>query len=112
MAPTARPITDSPWFWAYLFSTAALIALALIDPKFGPRQAQVEREYQGRQRAAQSQGGQQPNVEMSSPHQTLISLRPLLLGLACLTIVAWIIFWRTRSSQPAYPSTTLTPNPS
>ena len=95
MAP-ARPITDSPWFWAYLFGTAALIALALAGPKFGSRQAQIEREFQGRQRAAQNLNGQQPDVEMSSVGRTLITLRPLFIGMAAITTVAWIVFWRSR----------------
>src|SRR5438270_436057 len=29
MQSAPRPISDSPWFWAYLFSTSALIALTL-----------------------------------------------------------------------------------
>jgi len=90
-----RPVSDSPWFWAYLFCTAALIALALAGPKFGPRQAQIEREYQGRTRAAQNLNGVEPSLEMSTAERTLITLRPLFLGLACLTTIAWIAFWRS-----------------
>ena len=89
-------MTDSPWFWAYLFGTAALVALALAGPKFGPRQAQIEREYQGRTRAAQNLSGIEPDLEMSTAERTLITLRPLFLGLAGLTSVAWIVFWWTR----------------
>ena len=94
----ARPLTDSPWFWAYLFGTAALVALAIVNPKFNVRQAQIEREYQGRLRAAQNVTGQQPNVEMSAEGNTIIGLRPLFIGLAGVTVVAWIIFWRSRQS--------------
>ena len=89
------PITDSPWFWAYLFGTAALIALALMTPKFGPRQAQLEREFQGRQRAAQNQHGVAPSIAMSSAERTIVTLKPLFLGLAAITMVAWFVFWRT-----------------
>jgi hypothetical protein len=104
MSSAARPITDSPWFWAYLFATAALIALALIGPKFASRQAQIEREFQGRQRVAQRAHGQQPSGQLSTAERTLITLRPLFLGLAIFTIVAWIVFWRTRSAQIPAPS--------
>src|SRR5687767_13518965 len=90
-----RPITDSPWFWTYLFSTAALIALALAGGKYGPRQAQIEREFQGRQRAAQNLNGQEPNVGLSTAERTLITLQPLFFALAAVTIVAWFVFWRT-----------------
>jgi hypothetical protein len=113
-------MTDSPWFWAYLFGTAALVALALMGPKYGSRQAQIEREFQGRQRAAQNMGGQEPDVEMSSADRLLITLRPLFWGLAALTTVAWIVFWWTRrgtqlgsaGASPSQPSpSSLTPDP-
>src|SRR5213080_3023413 len=94
-----RSIADSPWFWAYLFGTAALIALALIGPKFQSRQAQIERQYQGRQRAAEIQNGQEPTGELSSAERTLITLSPLFLGLAAMTAIAWLVFWRTRAAQ-------------
>jgi hypothetical protein len=91
-----RPITDSPWFWVYLFGTAALIALALASPKFGPRQAQIEREYQGRTRAAQNLNGENPDLPMSTAQRTLVTLRPLFIALAAVTAVGWIVFWWTR----------------
>ena len=93
----SRPLADSPWFWAYLFGTAALVALALAGPKFGPRQAQIEREYQGRTRAAQNLNGVEPNLEMSTAERTLITLRPLFIALAVITSLSWIVFWWTRS---------------
>ena len=95
----SRPITDSPWFWAYLFGTAALIALALAGGKYGPRQAQIEREFQGRQRAAQHLNRQTPDVELSTAERTLITLRPLFLLLAAITTIAWLVFWRRRLRQ-------------
>ncbi len=97
-------MTDSPWFWAYLFTTAALIALALIGPKFAERQAQIEREFQGRQRAAQNTHGQEPTGRLSTAEQTLITLRPLFFGLAAITTIAWIVFYRSRVMTHA-PST-------
>jgi hypothetical protein len=112
MAPS-RPLADSPWFWAYLFGTAALIALALAGPKFGPRQAQIEREYQGRTRAAQNLNGAEPNLPMSSSASTIVTLRPLFLGLAAVTTVAWIVFWwtRRRQSDPQDAKIVLNPEP-
>lgn len=94
MSGIERPITDSPWFWGYLFAVAALIALALMGPKYAARQAQIEREFQARQRAVQQAGGQEPSGELSSAEKTLISLRPLFLAMAAITVVAWIVFWR------------------
>ena len=100
-----RRITDSPWFWAYLFGTAALIALALAGGKYGPRQAQIEREFQGRQRSAQNLQGQEPDVTLSTAQRTLVTLRPLFIALAVITTGAWLIFWRQlrRSRLPASP---------
>jgi hypothetical protein len=50
MEPTR--LTDSPWFWALLFSLMALVGLGLIAPKFDVRQRQVEGRFLGRQEAA------------------------------------------------------------
>jgi len=97
--PAPRPITDSPWFWAYLFCTAALIALALIGPKYAQRQAHIEREFQGRQRAAENLSGREPSVGLSSSGQTLITLQPLFFALAAITMVAWVVFWRRHVRQ-------------
>ena len=101
MQPARAPLTDSPWFWAYLFGTAALVALALLTPKYGPRQAQLEREFQGRQRAAQNQRGQEPSIALSSAERLIVTLRPLFLGLAALTVLAWIVFWVRRQREGA-----------
>jgi len=94
MTAAQRPVTDSPWFWVYLFATAALIALVLMGPKYAARQAQIEREFQGRQRAAQSAAGQEPSGAVSTAEKTLITLQPLFLALAAITVIAWIVFWR------------------
>lgn len=90
------PLSESPWFWAYLFATAGLIALALAAPKFGVRQAAIEREYQGRTRAAENLNGRDPSLEMSTPDQTIITLQPLFFYTAAISAVAWGVFWYTR----------------
>ena len=41
--------TNSPWFWLLMFSGMSLVALQIVDRKYGPRQAQIERQFQGRQ---------------------------------------------------------------
>src|SRR5262245_46412201 len=105
MSSACRSVTDSPWFWAYLFATAGLIGLALIGPKYAARQAQIEREFQGRQRAAQNTQGQEPSGRISTAEQTLITLRPLFFGLAVVTTVAWIVFWRSQNKPEQSTST-------
>jgi len=50
--PESRRLTDSPWFWATLFSVTALAGIGLIAPKFDRRQRQIEGRFLGRQQAA------------------------------------------------------------
>ncbi len=90
------PLTDSPWFWLYLFATAGLIGGALIQPKFNQRQAQIERQFQGRSRAEQQKSGQVPSVEMSTPEHNDWDLRPLFGVLAVVAIFGWLVFWLRR----------------
>jgi hypothetical protein len=101
MSAPPRSITDSPWFWVCLFAAAGLIGLALISSKYGKRQAQIEREFQGRQRAAQNVQGQSPNVPLSTPDQTLIPLWPLALALSSLIPIAFFILYRRQSIRNA-----------
>jgi len=94
-------MTDSPWFWAYLFAVGGLIALALAAPKFGDRQAQEERRLQGRERAAQQQAGMEMTGEISTADDTQVTLRPLFLALAVIASVGWIVFWFKRRRDRA-----------
>ncbi|WP_425616138.1 hypothetical protein NA78x_006077 [Anatilimnocola sp. NA78] len=94
-------MTDSPWFWAYLFGTAALIALFFAGGKFGPRQAQIEREYQARTRAAQQLNGQEPTMPLSTAERTIVTLQPLWYLLAVVTVMGWILFWRSHRAAPS-----------
>lgn len=104
--PVSSPpasITDSPWFWAYLFGAAGLIALFVAGNKFGPRQAQIEREFQARTRATQVLNGQQPSLQLSTPENTLITLQPLWFLIAALTIGGWLLYWRSRRAAATAP---------
>ena len=94
-----RPITDSPWFWAYLFTTAALVAVALIGPKYSARQSQIESQYQGRQGGSRDQSNATATAPLSTTERTLITLQPLFLLLAAITMIAWIVCWRSRATN-------------
>jgi hypothetical protein len=44
------PITDSPWFWVFLFCAFALVMVAIYGHNARDRQAMLERRYQARDR--------------------------------------------------------------
>ena len=89
-------VTESAWFWGYLFGMFALVALSIAGPKFAARQAQLEQQFQGRERALQIRSGEEPSIELSTPENTIITLWPLYAGLSAATVIAWVVFWRTR----------------
>ena len=85
-----RSITESPWYWAYLFCTGGLIALVVVGPRYAQRQTQIEQNGQKRQWAAQLVAGQSPSVSQSESDKLSIPLRPLFLVLGSLLAIAWI----------------------
>jgi hypothetical protein len=88
--PTVRPITDSPWYWAYLFCTGALIAMVVIGPKYGLRQTQIEQNGQKRQWAARlATGGAQRDSSPTTVAGHSIPLWPLFVLLGSVLSVAW-----------------------
>ncbi|MBW3597225.1 MAG: hypothetical protein KY475_08115 [Planctomycetes bacterium] len=103
-APRRPPLSDSPWFWVYLFATFALIVLTVMRPRVLERQAQLERKVQGRQRAAEQAAGREPQTPLSTPSQTVIPLGPLFVLLGAAWIVSWIMLWRRRRGTPESPA--------
>ena len=98
-----EPITDSPWFWGYIFATGALIALAIAAPKYYPRQTQLEQRFLARQEGGQTvKGADGQTISPPRGKNLILSLGPLFLICAALLVVAWGRFWWTRSS-PAEP---------
>jgi hypothetical protein len=93
------PLTDSPWFWAYLFGTAALVALFLAGPRYLERQGQLERQFTARQASGQVVVGTNGPVPPSTGERMIISLRPLVAILAVGLSVAWIGLWYQRFRQ-------------
>jgi hypothetical protein len=97
--PTAEKFTDSPWFWGYIFATAALIALALAAPKYSARQSQLERQFLARQEGGQTiKGADGQTISPPSEKNLILSLVPLFLICGILLVVAWSRFWLTRTA--------------
>ncbi len=92
----AGPLTDSPWFWGYLFATAALVALFLTGPKYRVRQPQLERQFSARQSGGQAIAGADGPVAPSTSDDMIISLYPLYITLALVLGIAWFGLWYHR----------------
>jgi hypothetical protein len=97
--------SDSPWFWALLFSTGAFVALALIAPQYAQRQRRLEMQFQARREVTRRQmAGERvaraPGSEGEAPPPALgeliIPLWPLALAAASFTAVSAAMFWRDR----------------
>ncbi len=104
-ATSDRPsITESPWYWVYLFCAAGAVALLLAGPKFASRQAQIERNYEARQRAAQHVAGREfddANVApVTNDSSTRITLWPLYAILGAVLSIAWFKLWRRQAARP------------
>jgi hypothetical protein len=103
--PSASPrksITDSPWYWVYLFCTAGAVALLLAGPKFAARQSQIERNSEDRLYVAQHVA--KPQLEVNeqvadAPTATRITLWPLYVVLGCMLSVAWFNLWRSNRRE-------------
>lgn len=93
-------ITDSPWFWVMLFSTASLVALALIAPKYSMRQRQLEMQYQAREETLRRNvesdhpADDAPTIAPPAPGDLIIPLGPLFGVCAVLLLVSMVLLKR------------------
>jgi len=93
MIPRPAPVTDSPLFWVLLFGSVGLMMLTAIEPKYIKRQERIERMQQSRQWAqTASPPREEPDraTPVWRPTRTA-SLRPLMLFLAAVLLVAMIV---------------------
>jgi hypothetical protein len=103
-ASANNSITDSPWYWVYLFCTAGAIALVLAGPKFAVRQAQIEDNSQARQHAARHVAEQSLSLAENNPapqSETRMQLWPLYVMLGIVLSVAWFNLWRRQHQRTA-----------
>jgi hypothetical protein len=103
------PVTDSPWFWALVFSVVGMAALAIICGKYGKRQAGIERQFQARERTAEQVAAvgedgtiadkasqDVPIPQYSDAGRLLISIWPLFVVLSAVGVLAAIMLSRER----------------
>ncbi len=101
-------ITDSPWFWVLLFALVALVLLAAMSRKYDLRQANIERNYQARERVAEKITAENNPADVArindlearrpyaAPGDRLIKLWPLAILLGLISVVAAIMLYRGR----------------
>lgn len=105
------PIAESAWFWMFLFSIIGLLALGIIGPKYGRRQAMIEQNYEGRQEAArrmaQKSGQGFPADRSAAPpggSKLIIGLEPLLAAVSVLVVVSAAgLWWQYKRPSDAPP---------
>jgi hypothetical protein len=109
------PLTDSPWFWAYVFACGGLIALLLMGPKYTARQSQIDKKNERRLQVAQSRANGDlahvpitdddsanndlaaKNANAASTAEPGISLAPLYIAMLILLSVAFFRFSRRQT---------------
>jgi hypothetical protein len=103
-----KPLADSPLFWLLLFASAALVMLAVVQPKFAQREARLERMYHSRGRAAErfppNAAGRPSDprefeAEEYEPTEPIVTLRPLMFLLSGVVAAAWIALAVLRRRQ-------------
>ena len=106
------PVTDSPWYWLALFGVMGLAALLAIGPKYGRRQASIERKHQAQQQMPRLGGGMPvagmpvagetgppSDVEYSNADSTIVSLWPIRLVVLLVTVVSAAVLAGQRIAQ-------------
>lgn len=100
------PLAESPWFWALVFALFALAMVIVFDHKYRGRQAQLERQFQSKERREAVEPGQPvvPIEPYSSPGSLIIPLWPLVALLVGVAVVSTVILVRRQRSTAPPPA--------
>ena len=100
-----KKLTESIWFWIYLFSTAGLISLVVIQGKFDTRQDLEEvnfrarmQTYTGEPEIVNKQSITDTNSDdlQNTGDQQIFTLTPLFILFGLIFAVSWVILWKQR----------------
>jgi len=100
MSASAQPkLSDSPWFWVYLFGVAALIAMFLIGNKADTVQSQRDGNFTRRQVSLERQAGKIDDPSYAASDHSLQEERyvdfKIFYGMiGVVTVFAWVMHWR------------------
>jgi len=115
--PATRPITDSPWFWALVFSAAGLVCVLVIMPQYAKRQRRLEMQYMAREEILRRQAEGEPAAreageegETAPPAvgELIIPIWPLASVCVAVMGLASYMLWKSRSAarqaeEPSHP---------
>lgn len=106
-SPRGR-VSDSPWFWVYVFAAGGLSALLIAGPKYQQRQSQMERQF--RARVTSKQATEVPGALAASdvPSRPFIRLFPLATFFSAVTLgfgTYWFLQLRRRNRRRSPPPT-------
>lgn len=95
-ASTLPKITESIWFWGYLFSTAALIILFVMQSKISSRQIDEQRNFQARQQTYENVTRPDNPTNVMQETANTVTTTPLFVILGFTFAVSWIMLCRQR----------------
>jgi hypothetical protein len=103
-----RATFDSPWFWAFAFSTVGLLGVWAISGKYDDRQKRLEARYEARERIAEQarravQDSKHYDADDSAAglqsgysQERQVPLRFLAMALLVVSAVSGFMFWRNK----------------
>ena len=96
MQPPQKKLTESAWFWVYLFSTAGLIGLVIMQGKFDTRQDLEEINFQARMHTYT--GGTDTSEAQQDPAESeqIVTLTPLYIVFGLIFAISWAMIWKQR----------------
>jgi len=94
--PTCPKLTESIWFWVYLFSTAALIILFVMQSKINSRQNNEQRNFQARQQTYENLTRPDNPTNVTKKTVRTVTTTPLFIIMGLTFSLSWIMLCRQR----------------